>query len=227
MDYCFNGEEKKCPYLPNLKSTTKYCIIEECQIVQAEEFTIKGWRRFGKLFFRPICNNCQRCQSLRVKVDDFYVSKSFKRIINKNKDTVIKIKRPTFTLEHLLLYKKYHKKMSDKRGWENEEVTFSTYHASFVNGHGDFGYELNFLRDNKLIGISFIDIMPKALSSIYCFYDHDYERYSIGTLSILKQIELAKSLKIPYLYLGYYIKGNKSLEYKTRFKPFEFFQSQG
>jgi len=227
MDYKFIGEEKECPYLPDLKSTTQYWIVEECTLTQAEYFITNGWRRFGKLFFRPVCSNCQQCQSLRVKVDEFYMSKSFKRVLNKNKDTIIQIKRPTLTLEHLLLYTKYHDTMALKRGWNNEEITFSTYYASFVNGYGDFGYEINFLRDNKLIGVSFIDITPNTISSIYCFYDHDYEKYSIGTFSILKQIELAKKMRIPHLYLGYYVKGNRSLEYKTRFKPFELFVPKG
>lgn len=65
------------------------------------------------------------------------------------------------------------------------------------------------------------DILPEAISSIYCYYDHDYEKYSIGKFSILAQIKVAKELKIPYIYLGYWIKDHFSMGYKEKFKPFE------
>jgi len=111
--------------------------------------------------------------------------------------------------------------MNDKRGWNTDSISSADYYNSFVDGYGSFGYEFLYIRDKKLIGVALVDILPNAMSSIYCYYDHNYEDYSIGTYSILKQIEYAKTLGIEYLYLGYWVEENRSLTYKSRYKPHE------
>lgn len=66
-----------------------------------------------------------------------------------------------------------------------------------------------------------VDILPKSISAIYCYYDHDYSDLSIGKFSILAQIKIAKELNIPYIYLGYWIKDHFSMGYKEAYTPFE------
>ncbi|NQY94080.1 MAG: arginyltransferase, partial [Campylobacteraceae bacterium] len=84
-----------------------------------------------------------------------------------------------------------------------------------------FAREILYVRDNKLIGVAISDILPKSISSIYCYYDHDYDKYSIGKYSILVQVKIAKELNIPYIYLGYWIKDHFSMGYKENYQPFE------
>jgi len=219
----FATEEKECPYLPDRKSQTEYNFVYDCSAKECEDYIKGGWRRFGKLFFRPICHDCNECKNIKIIVDDFKLSKSFKRVLKKNKSTEVVLKRPSATIECVNLYNKYHKVMRSKRNWDDEEISFKDYYSTFVEGYNEFGFEINFVKDAKLIGVAFFDLIQSGISSTYCFYDHDYEKLSIGTFSILKQIEIAKKLNLKYIYLGYYVKENKSLKYKSRFKPFEIF----
>ena len=217
----FIDEEKKCPYLPDKISTTHYKIYEFCSVDECEELILKGWRRFGRLFFKPVCKECNKCESIRVEVDNFKLSKSFRRVLNKNKNTVVLIKRPSATLEHLKLYDKYHQAMYKKKNWEYKKSDLNDYYTSFVEGYEEFGFELNFFIEEKLVAVSLFDIINSGISATYCYYDHDYQKYSLGTFSILKQIELAKKLNLPFLYLGFLVRENNSLNYKDRFKPYQ------
>jgi arginine-tRNA-protein transferase len=77
-----------------------------------------------------------------------------------------------------------------------------------------------------LIGVALVDILPNAVSAIYCYYDHSYVDLSIGKFSILAQIKIAKELNIPYIYLGYWIKEHFSMGYKEAYAPFEILQNR-
>lgn len=220
----FFSRNKECSYLKEKKATTMYRIIDNCDSLMCKEYILHGWRRFGKLFFTPQCTDCNECKSMRIKIKEFEFTKSMKRVLKENIDTKVIIRHPTMSKEHLELYDKYHLYMKDKRDWDNEKISANDYYNSFVLGHGEFGYELLYFIDEKLVGVALIDILPNAISSIYCYYDHNYQKHSIGTFSILKQIMLAKSLNIEYLYLGYWVEKNDSLKYKSRFKPHEILQ---
>ena len=217
----FIVDDKACPYLPDIMAKTRYRVIDRCSELECKEYVTHGWRRFGRLFFTPICEGCDACKSMRIDVFSFKPNRSMKRIMNKNRDTSLVIRRPSVTTDHLNLYAKYHEQMNDKKGWNSEPISASEYAHSFVQGHGNFGYEFLYIRDKKLIGVALVDILPNAVSAIYCYYDHDYADYSIGTYSILKQIEYAKKLGVEHLYLGYWVEENKSLSYKSKFKPYE------
>ena len=69
------------------------------------------------------------------------------------------------------------------------------------------------------------DQQPNGLSAIYTFFEPDEERRSLGVLSILQQIEVCRSLGLPYLYLGYWVQDSAKMAYKTNFRPAELFQN--
>ena len=215
-------ENEQCGYFKDRVSTTIYQEIVNCQEDYNFALLDHGYRRFGRMHFRPICKHCNACQSLRVDVDKFQFSKSHRRIFNKNKNTQIVIQRPTVTKEHLNLYEKYHRFMGQKKNWPYIEVGAKEYAKSFVLEANSYGYELLFFVDDKLVAVSLIDIINgKGISSIYSFYDHDYSHLSLGKFSILKQIFVAKQSNIPYLYMGYWIKDHLSMGYKEEYQPFE------
>ena len=74
----------KCSYLDNKEQTTHYKIIDDCSIVDCQNLIERGYRRFGKMYFRPICSMCQECQSIKIDIENFEFSKSQKRVIKKN-----------------------------------------------------------------------------------------------------------------------------------------------
>ena len=130
------------------------------------------------------------------------------------------------SFEHLELYEKYHRVMHDKKGWEYQKSTLEIYYETFVQGYQDFGYEFDYYYEEKLVGVALVDVLDNAISAVYCYYDHDFKKFSIGSYSILKQIAFAKEYNIKYLYPGYWIKDHYSMGYKEKFKPFEVLQNR-
>ncbi len=75
--------------------------------------------------------------------------------------------------------------------------------------------------DDKLVGLAAVDMLDEGLSAIYTVFDPAYEHRSLGTFAVLWQIEEAKRLGLPHLYLGYWIEECRKMNYKTRFRPIE------
>ncbi|MFW2569162.1 arginyltransferase, partial [Aliarcobacter butzleri] len=92
---------------------------------------------------------------------------------------------------HLSLYDKYHKFMIVKRDWTYSPIDVDDYVWSYVESSENFAKEFLYMRDDKLIVVALVDILPEAISAIYCYYVHDYSEFSIGKLSILAQIKIA------------------------------------
>jgi len=211
----------ECPYLPNRNARMYYRFIPKATKKYASSLIERGYRRFGYSYFHPVCNGCDECKSLRIDVKNFKLSKSQKRVIKKNKDTKIIITKPTITFDHVNLYNKFHKFKSQKSGWNYTEIDLQTYYEEFVVGAHDFGKEILYFKDDKLIGVDLIDILDNGISAIYFFYDPDFEKLSLGIYSLLVEIDIAKKLNLDWIYLGYWVKGCKSFAYKTAFKPYE------
>lgn len=217
--FCTLADE--CPYLEGKYSKMEYKFINSCPSVLNTELVLRGWRRFGAYFSRPICENCNECLGLRIKVNNFVFNKSSRRVERKNQNTKIVLRKPQISNEHLFLYDKYHDFMSEKRSWKFHRLSFRQYYNLYVEGAGNFGYELAFYRDEKLVCVDLIDLVRDGISSIYCFYDPDYSHLSLGKFSLLTEIKLARKKGLFYIYLGYFVKKCKSLAYKVDYSPNE------
>lgn len=198
-----------------------YKYIFDCDFNLNSQLVKRGWRRFGRYFSRPNCQNCNECQNLRINATEFIFSKQARRVINKNKNTKIYIQRPTLSYAHLDLYVKYHKHMQEKRDWKYYNISAQTYNELYVDGANSFGNEVLYFVDEKLVGVDLIDFTEDGISSIYFYYDPDYSHLSLGKYSIYQQILLAKKRGLDYIYLGYYVKECQSLKYKADYKPHE------
>jgi len=218
-DFCMLDYE--CAYLPNKNVRMYYKYIEETTQSYNTALIHRGWRRFGYYYFHPICNGCNECKSVRIDVNNFKRTKSQRKSIKRNSDTEIIIQKPSITQAHIDLYNKYHTFKHKKDGWSHRNISPREYRENFVEGAHNFGKEVLFIRDDKIIGVDLIDILDDGISSIYFYYDPDYARLSLGTYSLLYQIELAKVLDLPWIYLGYWVKGCKAFEYKPKFQPQE------
>jgi arginine-tRNA-protein transferase len=212
--------------LDNKEQTTHYKIINDCSAQLTHDLIERGYRRFGRMYFRPICEDCNECQSIKIDVANYSFSKSERRVIRKAKDLDIYIQTPTLTQEHLELFDKYHHYMHKKKGWNFQKVTPDHYYNSFVIGHEDYGKEVLYFYKNKLIAIDLIDILQEGISSIYFYYDPDFGDLSLGKLSLLKQIQFAKETDKAWIYLGYYVEDCPSLNYKAAYKPYTTLQGR-
>ena len=218
-DFCMLDYE--CAYIPDKKVRMHYKHIENATQSYNTALINRGWRRFGSYYFHPICEGCSECKSLRINVDEFKLSKSQKKSIKRNKETEIIIQKPTLTQAHLDLYNKYHSFKHQKDNWTHRNISPREYKENFVEGAHDFGKEVLYIQDGEIIGVDLIDILDDGISSIYFYYDPDFPRLSLGIYSLLYQIELAKVLELPWIYLGYWVDGCKAFAYKSNFQPQE------
>ena len=210
-----------CAYLEGRNTRMLYRYTEDADEAFCTTVIQRGWRRFGNFYFYPICAGCNECKSLRIDINRFKMSRSQKKAYKRNLDTGIIVRRPTISDEHIELYNRYHKWKSQKDAWKYKEINLSEYYENFAQGAHGFGKEVLYVRDDKLVGVDLIDIVEDGISAIYFFYDPDYAYYSLGTFSLLYQIEIAKSMGLRYIYLGYWVDGCKAFAYKKRFSGLE------
>jgi arginine-tRNA-protein transferase len=218
-DFCML--DYPCAYLPDQQVRMHYRHVEEATPEFGTAVIQRGWRRFGKYFFYPICQNCNACKNIRIRVADFKPSRSQRRAIKRNTDTRIIVQHPTNTPNHINLYNKYHQWKAQKDGWKGATISPREYHENFADGAHEFGKEALYIRDNRLVGVDLFDIVEDGISAVYFFYDPDYAHLSLGTYSLLYQIDLAKRLGLEYIYLGYWVDGCQAFAYKENFQPEE------
>ena len=217
----FSMLDYDCAYLPGKQVRMHYKYVEHASKTFATAVIQRGWRRFGKYFFHPICNGCNECKSVRIEVAPYTYRKSERRTIKRNEKTQIIVQKPSLTQSHIDLYNKYHAYKHRKDGWSHRNISHREYNENFVEGAHDFGKEVLYIAEGKLIGVDLIDILDDGISAIYFYYDPDYSKLSLGTYSLLYQIKLAKILELPYIYLGYWVDGCKAFAYKPKFQPQE------
>jgi arginine-tRNA-protein transferase len=217
----FSMLDYDCAYLPGHLVRMSYKYVSHASKAFTTAVIARGWRRFGKYFFHPICNGCNACKNIRIDVRNYHYTKSQKKAIKRNADTKIIVQKPTLTQAHLDLYNKYHHFKQDKDGWKHRNISQREYHENFVDGAHDFGKEVLYIKDDKLIGVDLIDVLDDGISSIYFYYDPEYASLSLGTYSLLYQIQLAHILELPWIYLGYWVDGCKAFAYKPKFQPQE------
>ena len=128
--------------------------------------------------------------------------------------------------EHLALYQRYHDDMSRRKGWQEKDGEPFDYYLSFVHGHQEYGHELLYFLDERLICVALVDVLPRAVSAVYAYYEPEMRSRSLGVYSILRQIDLARVNERPYVYLGYRVNGSPSMIYKANYKPHQILQGR-
>lgn len=217
----FTTNLTQCVYLKDKTMQISYKYIKECSQELASSLTQRGWRRFGEYFSRPSCEGCSECISVRIDAKNFKWGRSKKRLDKKNSDIKIEIRDLSLSNEHLNLYNKYHKYMRDKKGWEYFEIDKRSYEDLYLKGSSTYSKEILYRLDDRLVGVDLVDIFDDGISSIYFYYDPDFRSRSLGTYSIYKEIEYAKRYSKRWIYLGYSVKDNDSLNYKLRYQPLQ------
>jgi len=217
----FSMLDYECSYLPNKMVRMHYKYIFSPNQTFTTEVIKRGWRRFGKYYFHPICEGCNECKSLRINATHFKATKSQRKSIKRNSNTKIILQAPSLTKEKIELYNKYHSIKQDKDGWKHRPISQKEYFENFVDGAGNFAREVLYYIEDKLVCVDLIDILDDGISSIYCYYDHDFADLSLGVFSLLYQIELAKYMNLKWIYLGYWVDGCHAFSYKTNFSPQE------
>ncbi len=181
----------------------------------------QGYRRAGAQIYRPDCAKCNACKASRIVVDRFLASRNHKRILKRNQDVQCSIEVAQFQDDYFDLYQTYLSfrhaggGMDDAEQADFQQFLFSPWSPTRF---------LVFREAGKLLMVAVTDVTRVGLSAVYTFYQPDLNARSLGTLAILSQISLARSMQLPHLYLGYWIKDHAKMHYKSRFRPLEILQ---
>jgi leucyl-tRNA---protein transferase len=70
-----------------------------------------------------------------------------------------------------------------------------------------------------LLAVALTDVLSDGLSMVYSFYEPDHRMRSLGTFMILDHIARARRMGLAYVYLGYWVRGSRKMDYKGRFLP--------
>jgi arginine-tRNA-protein transferase len=217
-----------CGYLPDRDWSLEYEHVDSLTPGEYQQRLAGGWRRFGHLLFRPRCRDCRECLSLRVLVDSFRMNRSQRRVRDRNENEFrLEIGEPAVSAAKLDLYDRYHAFQAEFKDWPLHPPKDAVeYSQSFVHNPLPT-QEWRYYRQDRLVGVGYVDDLPASLSAIYFFYDPDERSWSPGTWNILCLLADAKARRIPHLYLGYYVAACRSMTYKARFRPFELLHPDG
>ncbi|HKB01718.1 MAG TPA: arginyltransferase [Gemmataceae bacterium] len=225
--YQFTSRPSACGYLPGRQWSLQYLFVAQASAEDYQAYLLRGWRRFGRALFHPVCKTCRECRSLRVPVAAFRPDRSQRRARKANADVRLEIGQPSVTREKLQLYDRFHEHQTDDKGWPvHDPKDPAEYAGSFAENPFPTEEWCYYLGD-RLIGVGYVDVVPVGLSAIYFFYDPDERHRSLGTFNVLKVIESTAARGLPHLYLGYFVAGCRSLEYKARFRPNEILTPDG
>ncbi|MEQ9662097.1 MAG: arginyltransferase [Parasphingopyxis sp.] len=215
-----------CPYLPG---KTERKVFTELRGPHAGELAEAlgriGFRRSQSVAYRPSCVDCQACISVRVVADQFRPNATQRKVLRKNDDLIVNACEPWTTEEQFSLLRKYLASRHPGGGMNDmDELDFS----DMVEQTPVESYIVEYREPNedgsagRLIGACLTDRQSDGLSMIYSFFDANHaERKGLGNYIILDHIVRAAKAGLPYVYLGYWVKGAARMQYKVRYKPLE------
>ena len=211
-----------CGYLDGLEAANELWVVDELHPETYHDLMDLGYRRSGHLIYRPKCAECSLCVPLRVPVQNFPLGKSFRRTLRRNSDLHLRVQYPLASELKFDLFQRW------KRAQHGNEAE-----ADDIGDFVDFLYEsavetleieYRLPDGDRLVAVSLVDVCTRSISSVFHYFDPDFASRGLGTLSALREIELCQRRNIPYYYLGYWVAGAPSMDYKTRFHPYELLQ---
>jgi leucyl-tRNA---protein transferase len=177
-----------------------------------------GFRRSGHYTYRPHCSGCNRCVPVRVNANTFQPSRSQRRCQSLNHRLTVKNQPLEFNAEHFDLYRRYQRMRHAGGGMDQDD---SEQYSQFLLSSQVTSTLVEFREGEKLVMVSLVDEVEDGLSAVYTFFDPELGRRGLGTYAILWQIQQARVLGLPYVYLGYWIAESKKMSYKSNFRPLQ------
>ena len=225
-----------CPYVEGQFERKVFThLVGERAAELNDLLTQGGFRRSQNIAYRPACETCRACVSVRILVDEFKPSRNMKRVAATNADLIGVEHDAEPSTEQYSLFRTYldarHRRggMSDMTVLDYAMMVEDTHvdtriieyrrrgPNSFITGQGE----------GELIAVALTDHMGDGLSMVYSFFNPEFEDRSLGTFMILDHIARARAAGLPHVYLGYWVNGSRKMAYKVRFGPQEHLGPKG
>ncbi len=207
-----------CPYLPGRMERKIFAQLDPITGPYLNNYlTHSGFRRSQNVLYRPACEDCNACRSLRVDTANFNPTKSMKRVLTKNRDLTPEVTLAMATDEQFDLLQKYLN--SRHLGGGMSEMDYTRYEMMVEECATETQIVEYRDQDKRLIACVLIDVLMDGYSMVYSFFDPDEDQRSIGHFMILDHLMRCKTDELPWLYLGYWVKESQKMEYKARYQP--------
>ena len=225
-----------CPYLKGQEERKVFTHLVGDRAGELNDLlTHGGFRRSQSIAYRPACETCRACVSVRVVVNDFKPSRNMRRVAERNADLIGEMRTSAPTSEQYSVFRAYLDARHRDGGMA--DMTVLDYAMMVEDSHVDtrvIEYRrrgpdsaLTGRGTGDLVAVALSDVLNDCLSMVYSFFEPGDADRSLGTFMILDQIARARALGLAYVYLGYWVEGSRKMAYKARFKPQERLLSPG
>ena len=225
-----------CPYLPGKEERKVFThLVGERAGELNDLLTHGGFRRSQSIAYRPACDTCRACVSVRVIASEFKPSRNMRRVMERNDDVVGDMRTPQPSSEQYSVFRSYLD--SRHRNGGMADMTVLDYAMMVEDSHvqtrvveyrrrgPDSG--ITGRGAGQLLAVTLVDVLSDGLSMVYSFFDPEESDRSLGTFMILDHIARAKRMGLDYVYLGYWVRNSRKMDYKGRFLPQERLMSDG
>ena len=219
-DIVIIDETEPCPYLSGETARMPLRMpVGKITLTEADERLADGHRRTGEFVYKTQCPTCVACEPVRIDCEEFRFSKNQKRIITRNDKTIDLHTGPLIADDQRVSLFNQHRRL---RGLakRDHDIDLEEYIWGFVRSCFD-SFEISYWLNDRLVCLAVCDRGKQSVSAVYTFFDPHLTRESLGTYSILKQIEFCQQNNLKYLYLGYFVQDSPHMVYKERFLPQE------
>ncbi len=211
-----------CDYL--VGKFSRYLFLAPDQAVSINTYShlvAQGFRRSGRLVYRPHCATCQACMPARIPVNRFTPKRNQRRCWQHNQDLQVIARSPEFRQEHYELYLRY---LKVRHRYGSMVASSPEDYLAFLTCPWAETLFYEFRLADSLLAVAVADLLDDGLSAVYTFFDPTFGQRGLGTFAILTEIEAVKRMGLQRLYLGYWIENCAKMRYKSNFRPLEIFQ---
>lgn len=221
-----------CPYIDGRQERKVFAYLEDGKAEDLHNVLAQaGFRRSQTIAYKPVCEGCSACVSVRIRARDFQLKRSWRRILNRNSDLAVSVEALGASMESYDLLRSYIYARHGDGGMI--DMSYEDFCNMIEDSPVDSYLVTYRLKDEmgfprgKLLGLCIVDRLADGLSLVYSGFEPEDARRSLGTFIILERILAAKDQDLPFIYLGYWIADCQKMSYKARFNPLEVLTQDG